>query len=99
MIFESSDRGDSLVERDFQFGNNDIHDSRGFAIPVQGYFMPKSAMEAGLEVADLVAHTAGRQERKRLRGDDDFAMDFKNVFQRSATPDLVEYISIASIEG
>jgi hypothetical protein len=58
----------------------------GRPIEVDGYFMPKTSMEAGLEVADLVAHTAGRQRRHELRGKSGHVLDFQETYWHSPIP-------------
>jgi hypothetical protein len=99
LVFESSERGDTLVERDFQFPEGALVNSSGRVIDFNGYFIPKVAMEPGVEIADLIAHTAGRQERKRRAGEEAFAPDFQQVFQRIEDAGLVQYRSIEKIEG
>jgi hypothetical protein len=99
LVFEGSDRGNSLVERDIQFSSEALVNAHGRTIQFDGYFMPKAAMEPGLEIADLIAHTAGRHERQRHAGQAAFPPDFRNVFQRTEERGLVQYRSIQSIEG
>lgn len=41
--------------------------------------MPKTLGEAGLEIADLVAHRAARQQRHELRGKDGRIKDFDQL--------------------
>ena len=53
VIFELSDRADSLIENAFQ---DFILLENGNPIPVECYFMPKSAGEPALEVADPAGH-------------------------------------------
>lgn len=86
LVFEASERGDELVERDFDLANMQIVNRSGRPIEVDGYFMPKTSMEAGLEVADLVAHTAGRQRRHQIRGKSDHLLDFQAMYWRSPIP-------------
>ena len=60
VIFEASQRADRLIEEAFQ----DLRVSRGpKRIPSQCCFMPKSAAEPALEVADFVMHAVHRQAR------------------------------------
>jgi hypothetical protein len=55
IIFESSDRADPLIKEAFQdFGLEED----GRPIPVDCYFMPKSAGDPALEVADFIMHAA-----------------------------------------
>jgi hypothetical protein len=79
VIFESSDRADKLIEQAFQrlvFHRGSKH------IPSECYFMPKSAGEPALEVADFIMHAVGRQARQNLkdRGRKTFLPDFAAVF-------------------
>lgn len=83
LFFEASDRGDSLVRRDFDLSSMAYVDRRGVRANVDGYFMPKSSMEPCLEVADLIVHTAGRQERQRRSGRGGFQPDFGEVYQKA----------------
>lgn len=99
IVFEESERTDSLVERDFQFFPDAVTDQAGRPVSIDGYFMSKRSLEPGLEIADLIVHTAGRQERKRRTGADGFTLDFKAVFHRSHAKGLVHYMSISKIES
>jgi hypothetical protein len=99
LVFEASERGNSLVERDFHFAPGTLVNSRGKPVDYDGYFMPKASMEPGLEIADLIVHTAGRQERRRRAGQTTFNLDFTSVFQRIEDKGLVQYRSILSIDG
>lgn len=86
MVFEASDRGNKLVERDFELANMNLVTGSGRHLEVDGYFMEKKQMEAGLEVADLIAHTAGRQRRHQLAGKKGVAPDFKQMYWHSPIP-------------
>lgn len=86
LVFESSTRGDKLVERDYELGNMNLINAVGRRVEVDGYFMPKSSMEAGLELADLIAHTAGRQRRHQLAGMAGATKDFKAMYWHSPIP-------------
>jgi hypothetical protein len=86
LIFEGSERGDELVKRDFDLANMKVVNRWGRPIEVDGYFMPKTSMEAGLEVADLIAHTAGRQRRHELRGKSGHVPDFQQAYWHSPIP-------------
>jgi hypothetical protein len=105
LVFEASERGDKLVERDFDLAALQLVSALGRRIPVEGYFMPKSSMEPGLEVADLVAHTAGRQRRHQLRGGSGAVKDFQQMFWHSPIPpafmsiDMVELTELAAEDG
>jgi hypothetical protein len=92
LVFEASDRGDTLVKRDFDLANMNLKNSKGEQVEVDGFFIEKKYMEAGLEVADLVAHTAGRQRRHQLAGKDGVTKDFEKMYWHSPIPP--KYISI-----
>jgi hypothetical protein len=105
LVFEASDRGDRLVQRDFDLANMDVRNTNGQRIEVDGHFMPKASGEAGLEIADLVAHTAARQRRHELRGKDGRVKDFEQMYWHSPIPpafmaiDNVQLTKLAIDEG
>jgi hypothetical protein len=86
IIFESSKRADPLIE-----------DAMQGSIPAECYFMPKQAGEPGLEVADFVVHTVGRQARANLRQRGGFALDYAAVFQ-SVDRRLTSLMEVESAE-
>jgi len=86
LIFEDSDRGRDLVKRDFDLAAMTCPNITGKPVSVDGYFMPKSSMEPGLEIADLVAHTAGRQRRHEVKAGEGRKEDFKQMFWHSPIP-------------
>jgi Protein of unknown function (DUF3800) len=86
LVFESSERGDKLVERDFDLANMKLVNRAGARVEVEGCFMEKNRMEAGLEVADLVAHTAGRQRRHEMAEKPGRAKDFEQMYWHSPIP-------------
>lgn len=94
VIFESSDRADRQIER--AFGEFRLEEG-GQQIPVECYFMPKSAGEPALEVADFIMHAVGRQARRRVDGREGFALDFKAVFH-NVEPRLVSYMDVTAVE-
>lgn len=77
VIFEASQRADTLIQDEFADFNLE---ENGNPVPVECYFMPKAANDPGLEVADFVMHAVGRQARRRVEGRDGFAPDFAAVF-------------------
>ena len=79
IILESSDRADPVVKRCF---GQLTSLSTPRAIPVEHCFMPKSANEPGLEVADFIVSAAGSQVQRRVRGKSGHAPDFYDVFGR-----------------
>src|SRR5687768_2088929 len=44
LIFEGSERGDKLVERDYNLASMDLKNMWGHRIEVEGCFMPKASM-------------------------------------------------------
>jgi len=86
LVFEAAGRGDELVERDFDLGNMNLVNGSGNRIEVEGCFMQKKSMEPGLEVADLIAHTAGRQRRHQLAGKEGVVKDFQQTYWHSPIP-------------
>jgi hypothetical protein len=96
LIFEGSDRGDNLVRRDYNLANMDLTNVRGRHVEIEGCFMPKGAMEPGLEVADLIVHTAGRQRRHEIAGKTGHTKDFQQTYWHSPIPP--HFIAISAIE-
>lgn len=96
LIFEGSQRGDSLVKRDYDLATMDLKNSRGRRVWIEGCFMPKGVMEPGLEVADLIAHTAGRQRRREVVGKSGYNPDFKQTYWHSPIPP--EFMAIESVD-
>jgi hypothetical protein len=94
MIFEDSDRGRPLVARDMERVNRGIFDSRGINLSCDVCFLSKAAGDEALEVADVIAHTVGRQQRHWRSARGTFTKDFEAVFHR-VDPALVEYVSVA----
>jgi hypothetical protein len=93
VIFESSDRADKLIEEDFQ----DFEVHRGTKrIPSECYFMPKSAADPALEVADFVMHAVGRQARHNLKKRGSFVPDFCAVFH-AVDRKLTSFMEVASV--
>lgn len=86
LVFESSERGDTLVRRDFELARMQFVNAKDAPVEVDGYFMPKASMEPGLEIADLVAHTAGRQRRHQMNGGKGPTKDFEQMYWHSPIP-------------
>ena len=86
LVFEGSDRGDKLVERDFDLANMNLINGAGKRLEVEGCFMAKDHMEPGLEVADLIVHTAGRQRRHQIAGKGGAVKDFEQTYWHSPIP-------------
>jgi len=95
LIFESSERGDPLVQQ--HFGELGLLEEER-PIPTEHCFMPKSAAEPGLELADFVASDAGSQARFYHRGRTDFAKDYQAVFHRFPPP-FSQFFHIAEVGG
>jgi hypothetical protein len=94
VIFESSRRADPLVQDAF---SDFAIEENGKAIPVECFFMPESAGDPGLEVADFVIHAVGRQARRKFEGREGFAPDFAAVFHNQG-PIRVSFIDMAEVK-
>ncbi len=94
-IFEHSQRTNSCVAQ--AFSGYKLHDQFGRDVPVTWNFLPKSAKEPGLEVADFVLHAAGGQVRHRHQGKSGFRKDFETVF-RGFPKGMVQYIEVTAAE-
>jgi hypothetical protein len=97
LLFEESERGNRIVNSIFPKAqlHRVINDQKQ-EIPLEGYFLPKSGGEAGLEVADFVIHTAGANVRDRLKGRKDNRKDFEIIFNQ-VDQNLVSYLEIGSV--
>jgi hypothetical protein len=95
LIFESSERGDPLVRQ--HFGELGLLEEER-PLPTVHCFMPKSANEPGLEIADFVASAAGTQARFYHRGRTDFAKDYQAVFHKFPSP-FSQFFHIAEVGG
>jgi len=96
LIFEASNRGDTLVKRDYDLASMDVKNMWGRRVGIDGCFMPKGSMEPGLEVADLIVHTAGRQRRHELAGKSGRTKDFQQTYWHSPIPP--EFMAISTLE-
>jgi hypothetical protein len=96
-IFEDSDRSNKWVRRDFPLENLAMSDLFGWEAPVDGFFIPKSARSPGVEVADLIAHTAGINQRHALRNGAGFPKSFQEMFQRAGGAGLAFYWRIETV--
>ena len=95
LIFESSERGDPLVRQ--YFGELGLIEEER-PISTEHCFMPKSAGESGLELADFVASAAGTQARFYQRGKTEFAKDYQAVFHQFPPP-MSQFFHIAEVGG
>lgn len=86
LVFEASGRGDKLVERDFDLANMNLVNGAGKLLEVEGCFTEKKHLEPGLEVADLIVHTAGRQRRHQIAGKQGAVKDFEQTYWHSPIP-------------
>jgi hypothetical protein len=70
------------------------------SIPIERFFLPKKAEEAGLIVADFIAHTAGASVMSRLKGIPNAGInrkDFKDIFT-SVDPKYCSFIEINEVK-
>lgn len=95
LIFESSARGDPLVRQ--YFGELGLLEE-GRPVPTEHCFMPKSAGEPGLEIADFVASAAGSQAKFYHRGKTGFAKDYQDVFHQLPPP-YGQFFHITAVGG
>jgi hypothetical protein len=83
------------VKRDYELASMDLKNRWGRRVEVEGCFMPKASMEPGLEVADLIAHTAGRQRRRGLAGKPGHTKEFQQTYWHSLIPP--EFMAVSTI--
>lgn len=95
LIFESSERGDPLVQR--YFGELNLTEN-GTQLPTEHCFMPKSANEPALEIADFIVNAAGTQARFRHKDKEDFAKDYQAVFHQFPAP-FSQFFHIQQVGG
>jgi hypothetical protein len=101
LVFEDTERNRHLIARDFDPNYLDslnilnVHKER---VGFNGYFLSKESCTPGLEVADLVVHTAGRQERLKRspNATRKFQPDFIELFH-GVNEKYLEYISVDSV--
>jgi hypothetical protein len=79
IVFEASQRANALIEAALQGIGLEAD---GQKVPLHCAFMPKSAGEPGLEVADFIMHAIGRQTRHTLKhpGEKSLLPDFAATF-------------------
>jgi hypothetical protein len=93
ILFEASERFDKNVMQALS-GKKLRSGDRYFSIELG--VIPKSACVAALEVADVIAHTAGGQTRHRNRPDSPpVRKDFKDIFQ-TVDRRLVSFLEITA---
>lgn len=94
LIFESSQRTDRLVEREFQGFTIAEGDT---VIPVECFFMRKAYGDPALEVADFVINTAGYRVKKHL-ANREITPDrsFESVFD--VHPNLGRFTEVTVVE-
>jgi hypothetical protein len=99
LVFEASERGDDLVRRDFNLAQMNLTNRVGAPVNTEGCFIEKRYMEAGLEIADLVAHTAGRQRRHQIAGKEGVTKDFEQMYWHSPIPPAFMSIDMVEINA
>lgn len=97
-ILEQSQRGDRLARRYLATWRY-WRESNGEKVylPVTRHFMPKKAVEPGLEIADFVANTVGAQAHSYAKGNRRIRKDFRSVVV-DVLPRLVSVIDINKVE-
>ena len=94
IIIEDSQRTNSLIKKNLHLFAQ-THD--GNPIPIHYGFMQKTANDAGLEVADFIAHTAGAQVASRIRNRKHITRrDFEAVFLK-VPRQLTSFIDITAV--
>lgn len=94
VIVEESKRSSPLVAGAFAGFGLRVDDQD---VPIDLAFMPKSASEPGLEVADFIIHTAGGQARQKL-GRQILRKDFQAIFH-SMGPKLTSLLDIDAVSA
>lgn len=96
LIFENNQRIEGEIQKFFL--NFHELDREGATIPVIGSFMPKTAVEPGLEIADTIMHTTGAQVRNRIRNNLKVPdrKDWLSVWQ-SQPDNLQSYMEITKV--
>ena len=92
LIFESSERGDPLVQRWFSTMRAD--DGHGKPLHVDFAFMDKARRDPGLEVADCIINTAGRHVRHHVRTGQRQPNELYSAVFNSVPRPLVQFIDI-----
>jgi hypothetical protein len=103
IIFEKSARGDREAEEHFKHHTTIIQRNRGEAsrtreVPIRYFFLPKTSATPGLEIADLIAHSAGTHVRDQLApsGGAKGAL-FSSMFQKP-DPKWVRFFAIQTAD-
>jgi hypothetical protein len=94
VVIESSERADTLLQASLRDLRLEVG---GTVLPADVYFMPKSAHEPALEVADFLIHTAGAQAKWKIEGRSGFRRDYTAMYQ-SLDPKLVSRFDIDLVE-
>lgn len=93
VVFESSNRTNRLIQEEFGHFGFMLDDQ---PVPIEFGFMPKSAGEPALEVADFIMHAVGRQVRHRVQRNGGFLPDFRAVFHE-VDERLASFIDITGV--
>jgi hypothetical protein len=97
VVFEDSERTNRFVERDFVLDNLGMYNLFGREVSIDGYFCGKQLRIPGLELADLVAHTAGDNQRHALRGKEGVPLSFRELFRRAAGIGKAHYLRVGTV--
>tara|TARA_E500000178_G_scaffold326273_1_gene354351 strand:+ start:1158 stop:1901 length:744 start_codon:yes stop_codon:yes gene_type:complete len=81
VIYEENDRLIPAFRRGMELMK--LENSRQEPITIRYLTMTKECVFSGLEVADFIIHTVGRQGKQFSQGSDAMNIDFKKVFSKS----------------
>jgi hypothetical protein len=102
VLLEHSERTSKLLERNLPVHTMDARNLFQEPVVSEGYTMPKKSMEPGLEIADLIIHTSGKQQRRHAEGYANgvrhFTPDFRAVFH-SVPLSWTLYQSVTAMEN
>jgi hypothetical protein len=92
LIFEGSERGDSLVQRDYELAPIDFRNVWGRRVEVEGCLMPKSSLEPGRPDRAHCGKAASPRDRWKAGS----YKDFEKTYWHSHIPP--EFTAITSVE-
>jgi hypothetical protein len=93
IIFESSQRANKIIQENI--GDFELRRDRK-RVPSECFFMPKSAADPALEVADFVINAVGRRVRQNAKDSTGAVHDFAAVFN-SVEKRFTSYIEVREV--